>query len=107
MISIKTNLGSFTIELDKEKAPISSENFLNYVNKGFYKGTIFHRVINGFMIQGGGFDEHMNQIETDAPIKMKQVMALKMKLTPLLWQGRQFQIRQHHNFLLMYQITLF
>lgn len=77
MISIKTNLGSFTIELDKEKAPISSENFLNYVNKGFYKGTIFHRVINGFMIQGGGFDEHMNQKETDAPIKNEASNGLK------------------------------
>ena len=77
MINFKTNKGSFTIELNKDEAPISSENFLNYVNKGFYKGTIFHRVIDGFMIQGGGFDENMNQKETDAPIKNEASNGLK------------------------------
>jgi cyclophilin family peptidyl-prolyl cis-trans isomerase len=77
MINIKTNRGSFTIELDKNKAPISSENFLNYVNNGFYKGTIFHRVIDGFMIQGGGFDEAMGQKDTEAPIKNEANNGLK------------------------------
>ena len=64
MINFKTNKGSFTIELNENEAPISSKNFLNYVNKGFYKGTIFHRVIDGFMIQGGGFDSEMNDLES-------------------------------------------
>ena len=77
MINIKTNRGSFTIELDKNKAPISSENFLNYVTNGFYKGTIFHRVIDGFMIQGGGFDEAMGQKDTEAPIKNEANNGLK------------------------------
>ena len=77
MINFKTNKGSFTVELEKDEAPISSENFLNYVNKGFYKGTIFHRVIDGFMIQGGGFDVNMNQKETDAPIKNEASNGLK------------------------------
>ena len=77
MINFKTNKGSFAIELNKDEAPISSENFLNYVNKGFYKGTIFHRVIDGFMIQGGGFDENMKQKETDAPIKNEASNGLK------------------------------
>ena len=77
MINFRTNKGSFTVELEKDEAPISSENFLNYVNKGFYKGTIFHRVIDGFMIQGGGFDVNMNQKETDAPIKNEASNGLK------------------------------
>ena len=77
MINFITNKGSYTVELEKDEAPISSENFLNYVNKGFYKGTIFHRVIDGFMIQGGGFDENMNQKETDAPIKNEASNGLK------------------------------
>ena len=68
-MKIKTNLGSFTLGLDEEKAPISSKNFKDYVEKDFYNGTIFHRVIDGFMIQGGGFDLDMSQKETDSPIK--------------------------------------
>ncbi len=77
MIKIKTSVGSFTLELNKEKAPITVENFLSYVNKGFYNDTIFHRVIDGFMIQGGGFDKNMNQKETDAPIKNEANNGLK------------------------------
>jgi len=77
MMKIKTNLGSFTLELDEEKAPISSKNFKNYVEKGFYNGTIFHRVIDGFMIQGGGFDLDMSQKETDSPIKNEASNGLK------------------------------
>ena len=61
--------GVVTIELDAEKAPQSTQNFLNYVKKGHYDGTIFHRVINGFMVQGGGFQPGMSQKPTDAPIQ--------------------------------------
>lgn len=64
-----TSQGEVELELYKDKAPKSVENFLSYVKKGFYKGTIFHRVINGFMIQGGGFTKDMVQKETDKPIQ--------------------------------------
>ncbi len=69
MVKLTTNFGEIVLELDTEKAPVTVENFLNYVKKGFYDGLIFHRVINGFMIQGGGFDEKMKQKSSDAPIK--------------------------------------
>ena len=61
MIVLKTNYGAITLELDFEKAPISSANFLQYAEDGFYDGTIFHRVIDNFMIQGGGFDPSMQE----------------------------------------------
>ena len=61
VVVVETSLGSITIELDQEKAPISVENFLQYANDGFYDGLVFHRVIQTFMIQGGGFDSDMNQ----------------------------------------------
>lgn len=69
IVLMETNKGNITIELNAEKAPITVQNFLDYVNEGFYDGTIFHRVIDGFMIQGGGFDEKMAQKKTNAPIK--------------------------------------
>ncbi len=69
MVKLTTNFGEITLELDAEKAPITVKNFLDYVEKGFYDGVIFHRVINGFMIQGGGFDNDMRQKSTDSPIK--------------------------------------
>jgi peptidyl-prolyl cis-trans isomerase B (cyclophilin B) len=69
VVKLSTNFGDITIELDAEKAPITAANFLQYVEKGFYEGVIFHRVINGFMIQGGGFDANMKQKPTEAPIK--------------------------------------
>lgn len=69
MVKLSTNFGDITLELDAEKAPITVANFLNYVEKGFYDGLIFHRVINDFMIQGGGFDTNMKQKSTEAEIK--------------------------------------
>jgi peptidyl-prolyl cis-trans isomerase B (cyclophilin B) len=69
VVKLSTNFGDITIELNAEKAPITVANFLSYVEKGFYEGVIFHRVINGFMIQGGGFDANMKQKPTDAQIK--------------------------------------
>ncbi|MCA1858685.1 peptidyl-prolyl cis-trans isomerase [Janthinobacterium sp. HSC-3S05] len=68
-VALKTSMGEIVLELDQEKAPKSVANFLQYVNSGYYKGTVFHRVIDGFMIQGGGFDKNMKQKATKAPIK--------------------------------------
>ena len=68
-VKLTTSLGEIIIQLDTEKAPVSSANFLRYVNEGFYNGTIFHRVIPGFMAQGGGFDTSFNQKAVHAPIK--------------------------------------
>ena len=69
VVVLETSLGNIEIELDAEKAPISTENFLAYVDSGHYDGTVFHRVIQGFMIQGGGFDAALAQKATRGPIK--------------------------------------
>tara|TARA_B110000014_G_scaffold47906_1_gene31689 strand:- start:684 stop:1256 length:573 start_codon:yes stop_codon:yes gene_type:complete len=69
VVVMETSLGSITIELDQANAPISVENFLQYANDGFYEGTLFHRVIPSFMIQGGGFTSGMSQKTTRAAIK--------------------------------------
>jgi peptidyl-prolyl cis-trans isomerase A (cyclophilin A) len=77
MVRFETTLGAFTIELDSDKAPLSAENFLKYVDDGFFDGTIFHRVIPGFMIQGGGFTPDMGQKKNNAPIKNEATNGLK------------------------------
>lgn len=69
MITLHTNYGDITIELDFEKAPKTAANFKQYVEEGFYNGTIFHRVIDGFMVQGGGFTEDFEQKKTRDPIE--------------------------------------
>jgi peptidyl-prolyl cis-trans isomerase B (cyclophilin B) len=69
MVLMKTSMGEIKIELNRDKAPITVDNFLKYVEAKFYDGTIFHRVIPNFMIQGGGFDANMKQKKTNAPIK--------------------------------------
>lgn len=76
-VLLKTNKGDITIELDAEKAPKTVENFINYVNAGFYNGTIFHRVINNFMVQGGGFEVGMAQKDTNATIENEANNGLK------------------------------
>ncbi|MFT5534909.1 MAG: peptidyl-prolyl cis-trans isomerase A (cyclophilin A) [Burkholderiaceae bacterium] len=76
-VLLKTSMGDIVLELNAEKAPISVDNFLKYVKNGHYKGTIFHRVIDGFMIQGGGFDKNMNQKPSSAPIKNEGSNGLK------------------------------
>ena len=68
-VVIETTQGDIVVELNPEKAPNTVKNFLTYVNEGFYAGTIFHRVIRDFMIQGGGFDKNLNQKETREPIQ--------------------------------------
>ncbi|MFH1153314.1 MAG: peptidylprolyl isomerase [Pseudomonadota bacterium] len=69
MVKIETSMGEIEVELNAEKAPATVANFLSYVKAGHYDGTIFHRVINGFMIQGGGFTSDMKEKQTNAPIK--------------------------------------
>ena len=76
-VRITTTLGVIEIELDAKRAPVSTENFLKYVDQGFYNGTIFHRVIPGFMIQGGGFAPGLKQKPTGAPIKNEADNGLK------------------------------
>ncbi len=68
-VKLETSMGDITLELNREAAPETTQNFVDYVEAGFYDGTIFHRVINGFMIQGGGMDRDMQQKSTNAPIK--------------------------------------
>jgi cyclophilin family peptidyl-prolyl cis-trans isomerase len=76
-VKLTTSMGPIVIQLDKEKAPISAENFVKYVEAGHYDGTIFHRVIDGFMIQGGGFTKDMRQKPTQPPIKNESTNGLK------------------------------
>jgi peptidyl-prolyl cis-trans isomerase A (cyclophilin A) len=76
-VLFKTTKGDFVVELDDVKAPKTVDNFLNYVKSGFYSGTIFHRVINGFMIQGGGFTKDMQQKTTRPPIEIESKNGLK------------------------------
>lgn len=76
-VLLQTNMGDITLELDDQKAPASSENFLQYVRSGAYDGTIFHRVIDGFMIQGGGFDTNFNRRSTGAPVENEADNGLK------------------------------
>jgi len=79
MVRFETSLGGFTLELDAEKAPATVANFLSYVDEGFYDGLIFHRVIPGFMVQGGGMTPDMGQKPNKAPIKNEAANGLKNK----------------------------
>jgi len=76
-VQLKTSMGDIVLELDADKAPITTANFLKYVKSGQYNGTIFHRVIGNFMIQGGGFDQNMREKPTQAPIKNEAKNGLK------------------------------
>lgn len=77
MVKLETNFGTITLELDSEKAPETVQNFLNYVSSGFYGNTLFHRVIDDFMIQGGGFEPGMKQKKTQSPIQNEAANGLK------------------------------
>lgn len=76
-VKLHTNFGDIIVELNQDKAPVTVENFLRYVNEGFYDGTLFHRVMDGFMIQGGGFDAHFKMKPTHAPIQNEADNGLK------------------------------
>ncbi len=76
-VRLTTSMGPIVLELDKEKAPISTENFVKYVDSGHYNGTVFHRVIDNFMVQGGGFTKEMREKPTRSPIKNEASNGLK------------------------------
>jgi cyclophilin family peptidyl-prolyl cis-trans isomerase len=76
-VRFETTMGTFTAEIYEDKAPLSAANFLQYVRDGFYNGTIFHRVIPGFVIQGGGFEAGMKEKRTRSPIKLEVAAKLK------------------------------
>lgn len=83
MIRLQTSLGTIDIELDHDKAPKTAANFEQYVKEGFYDGTLFHRVIKGFMVQGGGMEPGMNQKQTRAPIENEANNGLKNEIGTL------------------------
>jgi cyclophilin family peptidyl-prolyl cis-trans isomerase len=76
-VRLETTMGNIVLELEAQRAPVTVENFLTYVNDGFYDGTIFHRVIDGFMIQGGGYTADFSRKQTRAPIKNEADNGLK------------------------------
>ena len=76
-VKLQTSMGDIVVELETEKAPVSAENFLRYVRDGFYDNTVFHRVINGFMVQGGGFEPGMKQKSVREPIENEAGNGLK------------------------------
>jgi cyclophilin family peptidyl-prolyl cis-trans isomerase len=80
VVLLSTSMGNIRIELDATKAPITSKNFVDYVNDGHYNGLIFHRVIPGFMVQGGGMDAQMNEKKNKSPIKNEAANGLKNNL---------------------------
>ena len=79
-VEFKTNLGNFVVDLDSDKAPKTVNNFLTYVKSGFYNGTVFHRVINGFMVQGGGFTTDLVQKPTQPPVVSEAQNGLKNQI---------------------------
>ena len=113
MFVFETNYGSFTVELDFANAPISSKNFQNYADSGFYDGTIFHRVINDFMIQGGGFEPGLPQKSTEESIQNEANNGLSNELGTLAMArtadphsaSSQFFINVSDNFFLDHKDT--
>ena len=85
-VLLTTSAGNIELELDKQKAPVSVQNFVDYVNSGFYNNTTFHRVIPGFMIQGGGFTEQMQQKKPNPPIKNEADNGLRNTVVPSRWR---------------------
>lgn len=100
-VELETTMGNIVIELNQEKAPNTVANFLEYVKSGHYDGTIFHRVIDGFMIQGGGMDANMKEKSTNAPIQNEADNGLKMKSVRLRWHVLLTHIQRLRNFLSM------
>ena len=99
---IETNMGNIQLELDEVKAPKTVANFVNYAKKGFYDNTIFHRVIDNFMIQGGGFTEKMVQKSTDKAINNEADNGLKNNVGTMPWRAPAIRIPQPASSLSIY-----
>ncbi|MEY4768196.1 MAG: hypothetical protein RL637_835 [Pseudomonadota bacterium] len=106
-VKLTTSLGEIVIQLDTEKAPLSTENFLTYVKQGFYNGTIFHRIIPGFMAQGGGFDASFTEKSTRAPIKNEANNGLKNKRGTIAMARTQVPDSATAQFFINYQDNSF
>ena len=107
-VIIKTSLGDINLELNNEKAPITVENFISIAESGYYEGTIFHRVINGFMIQGGGLTADMSNKSSGTVLyKTKQIMGCQMIEAPLQWLELWILTLQQASFLSIIRITDF
>ena len=107
MVVISTSKGDIHLQLDTENTPVTVENFLNYVRSGFYNNTIFHRVIDGFMIQGGGLIQIWNKKQLKRLLKMKRKMRSQISVALLLWREPWIPILQRRNFLLMLLTMVF
>ena len=106
VVELDTNMGAIVIELNEEKAPKTVENFLNYVKSGQYDGTIFHRIIDGFMIQGGGMDAEMNEKPTNAPIENEADNGLKNDKGTIAMARRKIRIQRLASFSLTSKTTI-
>ena len=107
VVTMSTSMGDIRIELNADKAPISTKNFLDYVNEGHFDGLIFHRVIPGFMIQGGGFDSGMSQKKASRRSKMKLPMASKTSSAASPWPGPTWSIAPRPSFLSTLRTMIF
>ena len=107
MVKLSTNFGDITLELNAEKAPITVANFLQYVESGFYDGVIFHRVIDSFMIQGGGFNADMQQKDTQDEIKNEADNGLSNDQYTVAMARTSIPDSAAASFLLMSLITIF
>ena len=106
-VLMKTLLGDMTLELDGEKAPATVANFVAYAEAGHYDGTIFHRVINNFMVQGGGFDGDMRQKATNDPITNEANTGLKNDRGTIQWRAQWTHTLRQHNFLSTFRTMIF
>ncbi|QUJ66772.1 peptidylprolyl isomerase [Photobacterium sp. GJ3] len=106
-VAVETSLGEFVVELNEEKAPISSKNFLRYVEDGSYVGTVFHRVIPGFMAQGGGFDAEFNRRPSYDPIKNESDNGLSNQRATLAMARTQVADSATRQFYINYQNNTF
>ncbi len=98
-VAVDTNLGRFVVELNQEKAPVSVENFLKYVDDGSYVNSQFHRVIPGFMAQGGGFAKDFKRLPTYAPIENEASNGLDNDAATIAWRALAIQTQRHVSFL--------
>lgn len=105
-VLLTTSVGNIELELNSQKAPVSTQNFVDYVNNGYYNNTIFHRVIPGFMIQGGGFTADFKQRRLKRRSKMKQITACVTCVAPFLWPVPQIKTAPPANSSSTWQIML-